>query len=167
MKSFLLITFLFLSIIASAQKKQNGYFSIRGGVAFKDETKGIGHISVGVSNNKAFGLGLGVGYINFEKPYIPITADISFFGKPEKISPVIIGSAGVGVYNGYSKIRGGFTGSLNIGVAFPGRKSNKFFITAGGAIYSFTGGSSTTTAQGNETFESSIKMATVTAGFKI
>jgi hypothetical protein len=166
-KMLILILFLF-TLFAHAQKKQNGYFSLRGGAAFKDDiTKGIGHLSVGVSTNDAFGLGFGIGYIHFDKPYIPVTADISFFGKPGKISPVIIGSAGVGIFNGYAKIRGGFTGSLNAGISFPGSKKSKFFVTGGMAIYSFTGGENIATATTNITAESNIKMITVTGGFKL
>lgn len=169
MKHSLLITLLLFCLSASAQK--GGYFSIRGGAAFKDEQrKGIAHMSIGVSPNHIFGVGAGVGYIDFDKPYIPLTVDISFFGKPGKISPVIIGSAGYGVYeysNPYATVKGGFTGSLNVGVSLPVKKYTKLFVTAGYSIYSFNGGSNISTNGPDIRSESNIKMFTVTAGFKI
>lgn len=99
MKKQLLFAMLIISIPAFAQKDKGGYFSVRGGAAFKsDITKGIAYMSIGVSPNHTFGVGAGIGFIDFDKPYIPLTIDISFFGKPGKISPVVIGSAGYGVY---------------------------------------------------------------------
>lgn len=168
MKHYLLLLLLFPAF-AFAQSK-GGYFSLRGGAAFKDDiTKGIGHISVGYSDNHIFGIGGGIGYINFEKPYIPLTVDLSFFGKPDKIAPVIIGSAGYGIYN-YSRygtsVRGNFTGSLNAGVSFPVKKYTKVFLTGGYAIYSFKGGANIITTSENIRLGESVKMFTVTGGFK-
>jgi hypothetical protein len=169
MKLYLLPIVLLISVFASAQKKSNGYISLQGGAAFKEQTKGIAHLSVGVSNNSAFGLGLGVGYINFEKPYIPFTADISFFGKPGKISPVVLGSAGYGIHN-YSKYgnvtRGGFTGSIKVGIALPTGGASKFFLTGGYSIYSFTGKRDIGMNGDGFRADGNIKMLTVTGGFK-
>ena len=144
MKHFTLaLFFLILSFCANAQsKKQGGYVSLRGGISFKDNTvKGIASISVGLLNNGTFGIGGGFGYINFEKPYIPLTVDISFFGKPGKVSPVVIGQAGYGVYNystAYVVGRGGFTGSINGGIGLPIKHKNKFIFTVGYYTYGLT-----------------------------
>lgn len=172
MKILLLSIFVLSMFLCSAQSKdKGGYFSMRGGVAFKDgDSKGIGHMSIGVSPNHTFGIGAGVGAIKFDKLYIPLTADISYFGKPGKVSPVVIGSAGYGVYKyttSFFTVKGGFTGSLNAGAAFPVNKHSKVFLTAGYAIYSFNGGKNIQTSGVSYSSESSVKMFTVTAGFKI
>lgn len=169
MKQKLLFIGLLSCLTAAAQK--GGYFSLRGGMAFKDElSKGIAHMSIGVSPNHVFGVGAGIGYIDFDKPYIPLTVDISFFGKPGKISPVIIGSAGYGVYeytSPYSTVKGGFTGSLNVGVSLPVKKYTKVFATAGYSIYGFSGGKNIAITGDDIRAENSIKMFTVSAGIKI
>jgi hypothetical protein len=171
MKRLLLAIIAFPILSATAQKNQGGYFSLRGGAAFDDgATKGIGHLSIGVSPNHIFGVGAGVGVVKFDKMYIPLTVDISFFGKPEKISPVVMGSAGYGIYKyvtPYFTVKGGFTGSLNAGVAFPVKGYTKLFLTAGYAIYSFSGGQNIQTSGVSYKSESSVKMFTITAGFKI
>jgi hypothetical protein len=169
----LLLSLLALSALSClAQSKDNGtYFTLRGGMAFKDGgTKGIGHLSIGVSPTHALGIGVGVGIIKFDKLYIPLTADISFFGKSGKITPVVIGSAGYGIYKyttPFFTVKGGFTGSLNAGAAFPVKKHSKVFLTAGYAIYSFSGGKNIQTSGVSYSAESNIKMFTITAGFKI
>ncbi len=97
-----------------------------------------------------------------------MTVDISFFGKPGKLSPVVIGSAGYGVYRYTSStvnIKGGFTGSLNAGVAFPVKTNTKAFLTAGYAVYSFSKGNFF--LSDNYFKESNVKMFTITAGIKI
>lgn len=172
MKKLLTLAFFFTTVFANAQTKdKGGYFSLRGGMALKDDyKKGIAHMSIGVSPNHIFGVGAGVGYIDFDKPYIPLTVDISFFGKPGKITPTIIGSAGYGVYryaSAYVNVKGGFTGSLNAGVAFPLKKYTKLFITAGYAIYGFNDGKNIQTSGASYYQESNVKMFTVSAGFKI
>lgn len=160
-----------ISLPVIAQKNvHHGYFSLRGGIALKNDiNKGIAHMSLGLSPSPAVGIGAGVGFVNFEKPYLPLTLDISFFGIPGKVSPVIIGSAGYGVYNysnRYATIRGGFTGSINAGIAFP-VKRNKVFFTGGCSIYSFKGGSNVVTPGENYWAKDNIKMVTITAGVKI
>lgn len=172
MKQLLLAVLILTFFEAIGQtKKQGGYFSARGGAAFKDDySKGLAHISVGVSPNHTFGVGLGVGYIKFDKSYIPLTVDISFFGKPGKVSPVAIGSAGYGIYEyvtPFAKIKGGFAGSLNAGISFPVKNYTKVFLTGGYSIYSFNGGKNVVTSGDSYYSESSIKMFTVTAGIKI
>lgn len=169
-----ILTIVLLSTITkvSAQKKDlGGYFSLRGGAAFKDDIKkGIGHISIGVSPNHIFGIGTGIGFIDFDKPYIPLTVDISFFGNPGKVAPVVIGSAGYGVYeytSRYATVKGGFTGSLNVGLSMPLKKYSKFFVTGGYAIYSFTGGTNISTSGNDIWSESNTKMFVITAGVKI
>lgn len=172
MKKLLFPIFALSTLLCSAQQKdKGGYFSLRGGIAVKDEqTKGIAHMSIGVSPNHIFGVGAGIGYIDFDKPYIPLTVDISFFGKPGKVTPTIIGSAGYGVYRfstPYTEVKGGFTGSLNAGMALPLKKYTKLFLTAGYAIYSFNGGKNIQSSGTSYYRESNVKMFTVSAGFKI
>lgn len=170
-KVTLLALLVFFTALAFAQKDLGGYFSLRGGMAFKDDLKkGIAHMSMGVSPNRIVGIGAGIGYIDFDKPYIPLTVDISFFGQPGKVSPVVIGSVGYGVYSYntlYSEVKGGFTGSLNVGLSMPVKKFSKFFVTGGYAIYSFTGGSNVAVNGNDIRSQSNIKMFTITAGFKI
>ena len=153
MKNLLLPLF-FLPLVASAQNKSDGYLVLRGGISPKsDAVKGVAFISVGVSKKKEVGFGLGVGYIDYDRPYIPLTVDISFFGTKNKISPIVIGQAGYGVYNNDRTgitIRGAFTGSLNAGVAFP-MKSKRVFLTAGAMSNGFV----TTTKIGSVTQKNS------------
>lgn len=172
MKKLMLLIFISASILCSAQsKKQGGYFSLRGGPSFKDNTvKGIASISVGFSDNNTFGIGGGFGYINFEKPYIPLTVDISFFGVPGRVSPVIIAQAGYGVYNyttAYSVGRGGFTGSLNAGIGFPVKGKNKIIITAGYYTYGFTTTTNVYTGSNQKKTSTRENRFAATCGFKI
>lgn len=170
MKKQLLFVLLVISLPAIAQKTP-GYFSMRGGAAFlEDNPKGIGHISFGLSPNKSVGIGAGIGFVHLDKLYVPLTVDISFFGKPDKISPIVIGSAGYGLYNNknqYFTTKGGFTGSLNAGVALPARKSTKFFLMGGYSIYSFTGDRNIQTSGYSYNAKDNIKVFTATLGVKI
>lgn len=132
--------------------------------------KGIGHISFGLSPNKAVGVGVGIGFVHVDKLYVPLTVDISFFGEPKKISPIIVGSAGYGLYsnsNPYFTTKGGFTDSLNAGIALPAKKSTKFFLMGGYSIYSFTGGQNVAMSGISYKAKENIKVATVTLGVKI
>src|SRR5690606_2147575 len=97
MKHLLLFTLL-LPIISSAQDK--GYASLYGGLSIKEQTKGVFNLSAGLLLDGVVGFGAGVGLINYDRPYIPITADISFFGRRGKISPLAIIKAGYGQYQG-------------------------------------------------------------------
>lgn len=161
----------FSTIFANAQKNKGGYMSLRGGPSFKDNTvKAIASISVGFSDNHTFGIGGGFGYINFEKPYIPLTVDISFFGIPGKVSPVIIGQAGYGIYNyttAYTVGRGGFTGSLNAGVGFPVKGKNKIIVTAGYYTYGFTTTTNIYTGTNSKKTSTRENRFAATFGFKI
>lgn len=155
----------------SAQKMQPGYLSISGGAALlKDATKVIGHISAGVSPNRVFGIGAGIGFVNIDNTYIPLTVDISYFGKPGKITPVVIGSAGYGVYkkaNPYFTTKGGFTGSLRAGIALPGKKSAKLLLTGGYSIYGFSGGKNIQTSGYSYNYNSKMEVFILTLGVKI
>lgn len=170
MKISLLSIALLITASAFAQKTP-GYFSMRGGAAFlEDAPKGIGHISFGLSPKKTVGIGVGIGFVHVDKLYVPLTVDISFFGTPKKVSPIIIGSAGYGLYNNknlYFTTKGGFTGSLNAGIAFPAKKSSKFFLMGGYSIYSFTGGQNIVTSGYTYKAKDNIKVATITLGVKI
>lgn len=121
-----------------AQNK--GYASLYGGVSWKENAKGLFNLSVGALAGNTTGIGAGVGFIEYDKPYIPITADISFFGKSDKLSPLIIGKAGYGVYNGQSTsspMRGGFTASGYAGLSIPAGKT-KALLMIGYSTYTFT-----------------------------
>lgn len=171
MKKHLLFVLLVTSLSAYAQKKEHhGYFSIRGGIALKDDmNKGIANLSLGLSPSDGVGIGAGIGYINFDAPYLPLTVDISFFGKRGKVSPLIIGSAGYGVYNksnSYVTVRGGFTGSINAGISFPVKK-NKVFFTGGYSVYNFQGSKNLATSGVSYWANGDIKMITIAAGVKI
>lgn len=170
MKKQLLFVLLLITTSTFAQKTP-GYFTMRGGAAFLEDTpKGIGHISFGLSPNKAVGIGAGIGFVHIDKLYVPLTIDISFFGKTGKISPIVVGSAGYGLYNNknsYFTTKGGFTGSLNAGIAFPARNTTKFFVMGGYSIYSFTGGQNIQTAGYSYKAKDNIKAFTATLGVKI
>lgn len=172
MKKIALITITLLyCIITNAQSKnQNGYIVLRGGLSFKNNAvKGIAAISVGMAKNKTVGIGAGIGYISFEKPYIPLTVDISYFGKPGKVSPVIIGQAGYGVYNyssAYVVGRGGFTGSINAGIGLPIKGKSKFILTAGYYTYGFSTTTSAYTGYNAKTTTSRENRLAVTFGLK-
>jgi hypothetical protein len=171
MKQLLFALSMFAFLSTSAQKKKPGYFSMRGGAAFIDDGyKGIGHISFGASPDRTIGIGAGIGFVHIDKLYVPLTVDISFFGTPGKISPIIIGSAGYGLYNNkntYFTTKGGFTGSLNAGIALPAKKSTKLFLTGGYSIYSFTGGQNIQTAGSSYKAKDNIKVFTITLGVKV
>ena len=134
MKHILLFT-LALPLLSAAQSK--GYASLSGGLSFKDETKSVFNLSAGfMPDGSTVGFGAGVGLINYGNPYIPITAEASFFGKPDKISPLVIGKAGYGVYSGPNNTRGGFTASVNGGISVPAGKT-KALLMLGYSSYSF------------------------------
>lgn len=160
-----------ITIAVSAQTKQPGYLSISGGAAFLDDApKAIGHISAGVSPNRVLGIGVGVGVADIDNTYIPLTVDISYFGKPGKITPVVIGSAGYGIYkkaNPYFTTKGGFTGSLRAGIALSGRNRAKLLLTGGYSIYSFSGGKNIQTAGSSYKVQDNLKVFIVTVGVKI
>jgi len=171
MKRLLLVLSIALPLFSTAQKKTPGYFSIRGGAAFlEDAPKGIGHISFGASPNRTIGIGAGIGFVHIDKLYVPLTVDISYFGKPGKVSPIIIGSAGYGLCNeknAYFTTKGGFTGSLNAGVALPTKKFTKFFVMGGYSIYSFSGGQNIQTAGYSYKAKDNVKVFTITLGVKV
>jgi hypothetical protein len=171
MKYIFLIKILSLLLVnaqtLSAQKKQHGYMCLRGGPSIENgQAKGIGSISVGVSNNNVLGIGAGIGFINYDKPYIPLTVDLSFFGKTNKVTPVVIGQAGYGVYN-YTTSgfvgRGGFTGSINGGAGFPLKQKNKVIVTVGYYTYNFV---TTATGTSKKTYSKDNRFA-ITIGLKV
>jgi hypothetical protein len=166
----LFYSFLLISTPCFAQKTP-GYFSIRGGAAFLDESpKGIAHLSFGISPNKTIGVGVGVGFVHIENVYLPLTVDISYFGKLGKISPIVVGSAGYGLYD-YKGPRytakGGFTGSLNGGIAVPIKRKSKFFLMGGYSIYSYSIGHVFQSPGNPFKPNSDDKVFTVTIGAKI
>jgi hypothetical protein len=91
--------------------------------------------------NHHSGYGIGIGYINLDKPYFPLTIDLTFLPQTKKFAPIAGAKAGYGIYN-YKLISGvtikeGFTGTLFAGVALPGEKA-KVNIMVGGSRNSFT-----------------------------
>lgn len=170
-KRVLLTYAILLTSVNLFAQKTPGYFSMRGGAAFlEDAPKGIGHISFGLSPKRTVGMGVGIGFVHIDKLYVPLTVDISFFGTPKKVSPIIIGSAGYGLYNNknaYFTTKGGFTGSLNAGIALPAKKSTKFFLLGGYSIYSFTGGQNIVTSGYTYKAKDNIKVFTLTLGVKV
>jgi hypothetical protein len=169
MKQLLFCIGLFITASSFAQK-QPGYVSIRGGAAFvNDAPKVTGAISFGVSPNRTVGIGAGIGVVDLEKTYVPLTVDISYFGKPNKVSPIVVGSAGYGIYKNdspYFTEKGGFTGSLNVGIALP-TKISKFFLTGGYSIYGFTGGRNIQTSGYTYKAKDNIKVFSLTIGVKV
>ncbi len=132
---------LLLPLSLIAQKKSAGYGLIRGGISPKsNEVKGMAFVSFGAEAGKSMGLGFGVGYINYDRPYLPFTFDVTYFGKKGKFTPLIIAQAGYGVYNykvSVVTLRGGFTGSLSAGFAAP-LKNHKLLFSIGIHNFGFT-----------------------------
>jgi hypothetical protein len=169
---YLVYSILFIFIFTSCfAQKTPGYFSIRGGAAFLDENpKGIAHLSFGISPNRTIGIGVGVGFVHIENVYLPLTVDVSYFGKPGRISPIITGSAGYGLYDykgPHYTAKGGFTGSLNAGIAIPAKRANKFFLSGGYSIYSYSVGKVFQTPGYNFKPKNDEKVFTATLGVKI
>lgn len=131
-----IIQFLFISFFATGQtipKRQPGYLFLKGRFYQKDDVRGVANISIGALKNKEFGIGFGIGYIGLERPYLPITFDLTYFGKSGKVTPIIQAQAGYGIYdyeNAYAQISGGFTGAINAGISLPAKKS-KFILLIG------------------------------------
>jgi hypothetical protein len=139
----LFILFLVTAIMSEGQpvhQKQPCYLFLKGGFYQKDDVRGIANVSIGALKNKEFGIGFGVGYIGLQHPYIPITFDLTYFGKPGKITPVIQAQAGYGIYdyeNTYALVNGGFTGAITAGISLPAKKS-KFLLMVGAQNLHFT-----------------------------
>lgn len=133
----ILFVLLLLPAIAFGQK---GYYHFYGGLSHsKDNDKGFGGISFGPKINKDLGLGGGISYIGFEKPYIPVTLDLTLLVKSKKVVPIGGIKAGYGLYNYTTRVgtvRGGFTGTLMAGASFPTAKI-RTTVTAGVSRYSF------------------------------
>lgn len=171
MKQFTLLVLCYFLLFTTTAQIKGAYFSYRGGIAVKDGiTKGIGHFSAGLTHNESIGVGAGIGFIQFEQAYFPLTVDICFLGNKDKPGPIVIGSVGYGIYkktNPYFTTNGGFTGSLNIGAGLPVKKLSKVFMTVGYAIYGFKGSKDLQVA--GESYQSikDIKMVTLTLGIKV
>lgn len=168
---------LFNSLITEGQtdhKKQPTYLFLKGGFFQKDDVRGLANISIGALKNKEFGIGFGIGFIGLQRPYLPITFDLTYFGKPGKVSPVIQAQAGYGIYdyaNTYAQVNGGFTGSITAGIALPAKKS-KFVLLVGAQNLHFTtqteGSTNTTTSTtATKTTGSNITGLLITLGIKI
>jgi hypothetical protein len=161
MKNLILIVLLFPAFSYS----QDGYMQIYGGLSPKaNDNKTVAGISVGGLVADAVGFGAGVGYIQFEKSYLPLTFDLSFFGTTGKVSPVFIGRAGYGIYNYQTEVSetgGAFTGSLNAGIAFPIAKMKLMFM-GGVSTYGFS-----TQMTGFSKAKSDVTRYSITAGLKL
>jgi hypothetical protein len=171
MKRFTLVGLLSLCFIIakgqSSRPKQPCYLFLKAGFYQKDDVRGVANISIGALKNKEFGIGFGVGYIGLQRPYIPVTFDLTYFGKPGKITPVIQAQAGYGIYdyaNSYAQINGGFTGVVSAGISLPAKKS-KFLLMVGAQNMHFT-----TKTSGTFTYKTTSSDATaliITFGIKI
>lgn len=133
-----------LIIYFNLSSAQSSYFSVYGGITFKeDANKPAGGISVGqyLDKDKTNGIGMGIGVLDYDKPYIPITLDFSYFGTAGKVTPMLIMRAGYGVYNysnTYVRIRGGFAGNISAGVSAPVKGRSKLFVSAAYYYNSFS-----------------------------
>jgi hypothetical protein len=141
MKYFIVSTLLIaLSHVSFCQKK--GYFHLYGGVSHsKENDKGLFGISAGARSGKDLAYGIGIAYMNYDKPYFPLTLDLSYLPQTKKITPIAGARAGYGIYNhkltSVVTVKGGFTGSIFAGVALPGEKV-KINLIAGGNRNSFS-----------------------------
>src|SRR5690349_16915828 len=109
----LLPLLLLLPFVGSGQQRK-GYLQAYGGLSRSNEatTKGIAGISAGPRLGDDFAVGAGIGFIEFTKPYIPLTVDLSFIPTQKKINPIAGLKAGYGVFK-YdpvigTTVRGGF-----------------------------------------------------------
>jgi hypothetical protein len=137
----LLPLLLMLPFVGSGQQRK-GYLQAYGGLSRSNEatTKGIEGISGGPKLGDAVGIGVGVGFIDFEKPYIPLTADLSFIPTRKKLNPIAGIKAGYGFFK-YdpaigTTVRGGFVSTAFAGIALPG-KTVRPNIMIGGTRYTF------------------------------
>jgi hypothetical protein len=132
---------LLFPIFCPAQLKKS-YLQMYGGLSWSNEatTKGIVGLSAGPRLGDAIGVGVGVGFIQFEKPYVPLTIDLSLIPTLKKINPIAGAKAGYGIFNyepsSGTTVHGGFVVSAFAGVTLPGRKLRPN-ITLGGTRYSF------------------------------
>jgi hypothetical protein len=136
--SFLL---LLLPIVGLCQQKKT-YLQGYGGLSWSNEatTKGVAGVSGGrtIWNNVA--VGLGIGFIQFEKPYIPLTVDLSFMPSGKKVNLIAGVKAGYGIFK-YdpsisTSVRGGFFSTAFAGIAL-GTGKVRPNITIGGTRYTF------------------------------
>ena len=137
----LLHLLLVFPIIGFAQQTK-GYLHGHGGLSISNEApaKGIAGISGGLRMGEKFGIGLGIGFIEFSKPYIPLTVDLSLIPVRKKINPIAGLKAGYGLFN-YdpaigTSVRGGFVSTAFAGITLPG-KNVRPNIMIGGTRYTF------------------------------
>jgi hypothetical protein len=137
----LLLPLLLISIITNAQQKKT-YLHAFGGPSYSNEatTKAIFGLSAGARFGKIFGIGLGAGFIQFEKPYIPLTVDLYLIPVVKKVSPIAGVKAGYGIFNyhpsGNTTMKGSFVGSAFAGITLSHVKM-KPNITIGATRYSY------------------------------
>ncbi len=154
---YVLALLFFICPLFLFSQKNSGYALIYGGLSPKQgDNKGVIGFSGGPKLNKNTGIGLGIGFINFDSPYIPITLDFCFFGEKKKTTPAILVKAGHGLYDqrvGGQGVKGAFTGSANFGVSLPTGKIKPMFMI-GYAYYGFSVASQNNGGKGkNERFQ--------------
>jgi hypothetical protein len=133
MKYLFLICFL-LPLCAFSQK---GYLHLYGGYSPKDhDGAALFGFSAGGKLNRSLALGAGISSTIFDKPYFPLTLDLTVLEPQKKVSPIAGVKVGYGIYNN-DKERGGFTGSLFGGISVP-VANFKTNLMIGVTHYSFT-----------------------------
>jgi hypothetical protein len=138
---YLLVLLILCSTTCTAQLRK-GYLHMHGGLSRSNETttKGILGFSGGSRLGNAIGVGFGIGFIQFEKPYFPLTVDLSLIPTGKKVAPIAGIKAGYGIFNYQptttTTVRGGFVGSAFAGITLPGIKLRPN-IMIGGTRYSF------------------------------
>ena len=138
----IILPLLLLLPFVGAGQQNKGYLQVYGGLSRSNEatTKGVAGVSGGPRLGDAFGLGVGIGFIQFTKPYIPLTVDLSFIPTQKKLNPMAGVKAGYGIFKYDPEIgttvRGGFVGTVFAGITLPG-KTVRPNIMLGGTRYIF------------------------------
>lgn len=136
----LIFIMLVMPVVTTAQEK--GYLHGYAGLSRSNEatTHGVVGLSGGLKMGNVFAVGAGAGFIQFEKPYIPVTFDLSLIPTNKKINPIAGVKAGYGFFNYHPSstetVRGGFVATAFAGITLSHVKF-KPNITAGGTRYTF------------------------------
>ena len=136
------LIFIMLAMPVAVAAQEKGYLHGFAGLSRSNEatTHGVVGLSGGLKMGKAFAVGAGVGFIQFEKPYIPLTIDLSLIPTNKKVNPIAGVKAGYGFFNYHPSstetVRGGFVATAFAGIMLS-RVKFKPNITAGATRYTF------------------------------